>query len=180
MARFVFQLEGVLRQRKLVEDQKHRELAVIQAEYAALELQLRAMDQEVQSATADVRTNHLTGQLDLELLAAHRRYTLAMQRRAMGIAQQMAAVQTRLDAGRRAVAEAAKQRKIIEKLREKRHAAWAAELNRKEMVELDEVSTRIGYRNSLELLGRTDDNNGAQAEACDDDNAVPANGSDPR
>src|SRR5436190_2606077 len=112
MARFVFQLESVLRQRKLVEDQRQRELAVVQGEYAALEGQLRAMDQEVQSTTAGVRANHLTGRLDLQLLAAHRRYTLAMQRRAIGLAQQMAAVQSRLEAARRAVAEAAKQRKI--------------------------------------------------------------------
>src|SRR5215210_1788307 len=112
MPRFVFQLESVLRQRKLVEDQRQRDLAVVQAEYAALEAKLRAMDDEVQTTTADVRTNHLTGRLDLGLLAAHRRYTLAMQRKALGIAEQMAAVQVRLNEARHALAEAAKQRKI--------------------------------------------------------------------
>src|SRR4051794_11749263 len=81
MATFHFPLDGVLRQRKLAEDQRQRDLAAVQAEMAALEAQLRAMDQEVQGTTADVRDNHLTGRLDLTYLAAHRRYTLAMQRK---------------------------------------------------------------------------------------------------
>src|SRR3954451_17302168 len=146
MATFHFPLDGVLRQRKLAEDQRQRDLAAVQAEMAALEAELRAMDQEVQGTTADVRANRLTGRLDLNYLAAHRRYTLAMQCKALGVAQRMAAVKVRLDEARKALAEAAKQRKILAKLRERREAEWAAEVTRKETAALDEVATRIGYR----------------------------------
>jgi flagellar FliJ protein len=149
MARFVFQLDGVLRQRKLAEEQKQRELAVVEAEMTALDAQLRELDQSVQSTTADVRTNHLTGRLDLNFLAAHRRYLAATQRKALDLAERMAAVRVRLDAARRALAEAAKERKIIEKLREKREAEWKAAQARKEMAALDEIGTRIGYESGL-------------------------------
>ena len=146
MATFVFQLDGVLRQRKLAEEQKQRDLASVRAELTALEAQLRAMDDDVRSATGDVRANHLTGRLDLAYLAAHRRYTLAMQRKAMTLAQQMAGVQARVDAARKALVDAARQRKVIEKLREKRHAEWAAGIARREAVDADEVAMQISAR----------------------------------
>jgi flagellar FliJ protein len=149
MARFVFQLDGVLRQRKLAEEQKQRDLAVVEAEMTALEAQLRELDQSVQSTTADVRTNHLIGRLDLNFLAAHRRYIAATQRKALDLAERMAAVRVRLDAARKALAEAARERKIIEKLREKREAEWKAAQARKEMAALDEIGTRIGYESGL-------------------------------
>ena len=149
MARFVFQLDGVLRQRKLAEEQKQRDLAVVEAEMTALEAQLRELDQSVQSTTADVRTNHLIGRLDLNFLAAHRRYIAATQRKALDLAERMAAVRVRLDAARKALAEAARERKIIEKLRERREAEWKAAQARKEMAALDEIGTRIGYESGL-------------------------------
>lgn len=146
MAKFVFQLQAVLRQRELVEEQRQREFAAVQAEMAALEAQLRAMDAEAQAATADVRANRLTGPLDLAYLAAHRRYSVAMQRKAVGVAQQMAGLQRRVDEARAALAEAAVRRKILEKLRDNQHAAWAAAAERKETEQLDEVANQIGYR----------------------------------
>ena len=148
MPTFVFQLDGVLRQRKLVEEQKQRDLAAVQAELTPLEAQLRLMDREMQSATGDVRANRLTGRLDLAFLAAHRRYTLAMQRKAVTLAQQMAAVQARVEAARKALVDAARQRKVIEKLREKRHAEWAAGVARREAIDADEVAMQISSRNA--------------------------------
>src|SRR3954447_6354990 len=152
MATFTFQLDPVLQQRKLIEDQRQRELAAVQAEYAELERQLRSLDLEVQTSEADLRCNRLTGRLDLSFLAAHRRFTLAMQRKAVALAQQMAAVRKRVDDARAALVEAAKQRKIMEKLRERRQAQWSEETTRKELAALDEISARIGYRTVTEAV----------------------------
>ena len=152
MPRFVFPLDGVLRQRKHVEEQRQRELAVLQADWVALEGQLREMDRQVQETTADVRENRLVGTLDLAYLTAHRRYSAAMQRRAVGIAEQMTALKTRIDAARRALIEAAKQRKIIEKLRENRKERWAGELARRESAEIDEIGAQIGFRNITQAM----------------------------
>jgi len=150
MAKFVFKFAGVLRQREYVEDQRQRELAVVQQEMTRLQAELRQLNDSVQSSTDDLRTNHLTGRLDLNFLGAHRRFMLAMQRKAMGLVQQIAAVQKRVDAAQAALAEAAKQRKIMEKLRERSLERWKADLNRKEMMETDEIAMQIGYRNSVE------------------------------
>src|SRR5947209_281462 len=132
MPLFVFQLEGLLRQRKTAEQQRQRELAEIQSTYVAAEAELRALDASVQATNEDVKKNHLTGQLDLSFISAHRRYMSAMQRKAVAIAQRMAGIQRLVDAARNALADAARQRKVIEKLREKQFTAWREDQARRE------------------------------------------------
>lgn len=145
MPKFKFQLEGALRQRKQLERMKQRELAVRMAEMNKLTEQLRQLESTVQTATADVRTNRLTGVLDMAFLAGHRRFMIATQRQSMLLAQRMALQQKQIDEARLAVAEAAKQRKIIEKLREKQFERWKAELSRKELADADEVAMQLTY-----------------------------------
>jgi flagellar FliJ protein len=154
MAKFVFKFDGVLRQREHVETQRQRELAVVQQEMTQLQIELRALNDSVRGSTDDLRNNHLTGRLDLNFLAAHRRFMLAMQRKGDGIAQRIATVQKRIDEAQSALAEAAKQRKIMEKLREKAFDRWKADLARKEMTETDEIAMQMGYRNSLDEADR--------------------------
>jgi flagellar protein FliJ len=150
MAKFVFQLDGVLRQRKHVEDQRKRELSAIQQQMSALDAELRALDASVRTAEEDLRQNRLVGKIDLAFLAAHRRYAFAMQRKAMGVVQKMADVQVQLEKAQRLAAEASKQKKILEKLRERRFARWREQLERRDLIEMDEISTRLSYEQNAE------------------------------
>src|ERR1700677_2797358 len=147
MAKFVFQLDGVLRHRINIEHQRKRELALIQSQMAALDAELRALDASMRKATDDLRTNHLKGPIDTAFLAAHRRYSLAMQRKALALAQKMGAVQVQIEQATRNLAEAAKQRKILEKLRERQFTRWRDELQRREDIEMDEIAMHIGHDN---------------------------------
>ena len=146
MARFVFKLETVLRHRENVERQRMRDLALVQAKMTALESQLRALDAEVKESNETMRRNHLVGRIDLDLLAAHRRYLGATQRRALEIAREMVAVQKSMDEARSFLAAAARDRKVLEKLREKQQAAWQAQMNHREATALDEVTTQMSHR----------------------------------
>src|SRR5256885_13591813 len=123
-----------------------RDLAMVQAKLAALEAQLRALDAEVRESNETMRRDHLVGRIDLDLLAAHRRYLGATQRRAMEIAREMAAAQKSMDEARAALAAAARDRKVLEKLREKQQSAWQADVNRREAAALDEVTTQMAHR----------------------------------
>jgi flagellar protein FliJ len=147
MARFVFQLDGVLRHRERLEKDRQRELAVVNAEMDRLESQLRALKDDVQQSSADVRDNHLTGRLDMNYLAAHRRYMLGVQKQAMDLAQKIGQQQKRVDEARRAMAEASMQKKILEKLRERHQHQWAAQLALGEANALDEMTTQLSHRN---------------------------------
>jgi flagellar protein FliJ len=148
MAKFDFQLEGVLRHRVNVEHQRKRELAVIQSQMAPLEAELRALDASVRASESDLRTNRLLGKIDLAFLGAYRRYSVAMQRKAMGIAQKMAAVQVQIDQAKRNLAEAAKRKKILEKLRERQMARWRERLEKRDAAEMDEIGMQIAFEAS--------------------------------
>jgi flagellar export protein FliJ len=147
MPHFVFQLEGVLRQRRNIEQTRLRELAGLQERYRLLDVELRAMDREVQEAMAYLRQNRLLGRLDMAYLTAHRRYTMAMQRKAITQVQRMAVVQRQVEEAQAALQEAAKRRKAIEKLRENQYFRWRQAIEHNELVENDEVGMQLSYEN---------------------------------
>ena len=149
MAKFDFKLQGVLRHREMVEQEKQRAFALAQAEKAAAQAELKKLDETVQQALADLRANHLTGSLNLSFLAAHRRFMLAKQRQGMTLMQKLQESQKKLDAAQTALAEAAKQCKIVEKLRERQEARWAAQVARQEIAQLDEVATQMSFQNLI-------------------------------
>jgi flagellar FliJ protein len=146
MARFKFQLEGVLEHRRNVEEEKQRALAKVSGEMHRLENELRELDRLATGATADLRENRLVGRLDMSFLAAHRRFTGSVQRRAIALAQKMALVQREIEKARGALAEAAKQRKIIEKLRERQFSRWQEQRKRAENEELDDIGMQLAFR----------------------------------
>lgn len=153
MAQFRFQLQGVLEHRERIEKDRQRELAVARSEMVRLDAELQSLNHEVQQSTTHVRDNHLVGRLDLAYLAAHRRYMLGMQRKVVAVAQKMGAQQVVVDAARLALAEASKQKKIVEKLREKQHQRWTADLARREAGVLDELTTQLSFRMLAETEG---------------------------
>jgi flagellar FliJ protein len=145
MAKFVFQLQGVLRQREYAERQRQRDFSVAQGELAKLQAGLRELEQSQQQATGELRTNHLLGPIDLAYLAAHRRFIFAVQRKGVLLMQRIALAQRKVEEMRLLLAEAAKQRKAIEILRDKRLAAWRAAEAKKEADALDEAGTQLNY-----------------------------------
>lgn len=151
MPKFIFQLEGVLKHRKHIEQQRQRTLAEAQAQMSQLQAQLRFLNESVRSAGVDLRQNHLTGRLDMNFLAAHRRFTLATQRQALALVQKMALVQRQVEEAQSALAHAARQRKVIEKLRERHHERWSAALGRRELTEQDEIAMQLSYWHGIDL-----------------------------
>jgi flagellar protein FliJ len=90
-----------------------------------------------------LRKNRLLGPIDLAYLAAHRRYTLGAQRQATLLAQKMSLLQRQIDDARAALIEAAKQRKMMEKLAERQKQRWIDDQTRRELAELDDVTQRM-------------------------------------
>jgi len=143
MAKFTFKLDAVLRHRKAIEQEKLRLYAAALASFKELEDQLKALNQTMQETNDDIRQNHLVGRLDIAFITAHRRFLLGMQRKALSLVASMSTSQKQVDAARVVLAEAAKQRKVIEKLREKQEQRWKEELSRKEMIAADEVAMQL-------------------------------------
>jgi flagellar FliJ protein len=150
MAKFVFSLEGVLRQRKHVEQEKQRALAAKQTVLVELQEALRRMQETVQASNDDVRQNRLVGRLDMEFITAHRRFLAGVQRQGLALTQKLALAQRAVDEARMELVEAAKGRQAIEKLREKQLERWRAEQSRREQAQMDEIGTQLAYHNLAE------------------------------
>jgi flagellar protein FliJ len=152
MARFVFQLDGLLSHRRRLERQRQRDLALAQRDVRVLEEELRRLGESMAATTQEVR-RRLTGRLDLAFLAAHRRYIATMQVKGQALVQRLAAMQPVIESRRAALVAAAKDRKAIEKLRERRKEEWVFEQNRRELAELDEVSQQMFFSEGQALRG---------------------------
>jgi flagellar FliJ protein len=145
MAKFVFKLQAILRHREHVEREKQREVANRRKVLDDAYQELRDLNDRVQQTIQDVRANHLLGVLDMGFLAGHRRYMLASNRQAGALAQKIASAKTAFDAAQTELLVAAKQRKILDKLREKQLMRWQDENHRREMIAQDEISTQLGF-----------------------------------
>jgi flagellar FliJ protein len=145
MARFIFKLDGVLQHRERIEQEHQRALAVVTAELVRLQGDLRQITDEMNRNAADVRDNHLVGKLNMSYLAAHRRYMLGMQRKMQNSVEVIGAQQQLVEAARAHLAEATKQKKILEKLRERYHERWKVDQARQEASALDELATQMSY-----------------------------------
>jgi flagellar FliJ protein len=143
MAQFRFKLEAVLKHRTAIEREKQRLYALALAAFKELEDQLKALNATMQTANDDIRQNRLVGTLDIGFITAHRRFLLGMQRKAMELIAAMNKAQQEVDRTRQAMAEAAKARKVLEKLRETQKQRWQEEVSRKEMIAADEVAMQL-------------------------------------
>ncbi|HEY1685849.1 MAG TPA: flagellar export protein FliJ [Tepidisphaeraceae bacterium] len=145
MAQFVFGLETVLKHRKNIEREKQRALAEAQAKVTPLRERLDALDMSVRQSVEDIKKNRLTGVLDLNFLAGHRRFLNSSHKQAIELAQQIARMQIKVDLARRDLAAAARDRKIIEKLKEKQLERWRTKQSAAELSMLDEVAMQMNF-----------------------------------
>ena len=148
MAQFKFKLQPVLRHRETIERERQRDYALALAKVKDLQDQLSTLNQLLKDTNADVRDNRLTGRIDINFITAHRRYLLGVQRKAMTLIAEIAKAQQEAETARQNLAEAAKQKKVLEKLREKQEQRWKEESARKEATQLDEVSTQMFIQQS--------------------------------
>jgi len=144
MAQFKFKLQPVLRQREIIEQQRQRDVAAAECGAGGDCGRVEADGADGgRCADRSSARNQLVGPLNLSYLAGHRRFMIAMQRQGVAVAQKLEAAQKKVDAERVKLAEASKQRRIIEKLREKQQAEWLEAANRKETAALDEVAMQM-------------------------------------
>jgi flagellar FliJ protein len=147
MARFIFKLHAALEQREFIEHQKQIALAETQRKLAEAKAKFDQLEADVRAANDHIRQHQLAGRLDTRLLASHRVYLMGMKNKVIEAARGIAMAQQQVDQARAALAEAAKDRKAIELLRDKQRERWQAEQMAMEQKDLDEAGTQIAYQN---------------------------------
>lgn len=139
MARFTFKLDGVLEQRKNAERQRQRDVATAQQTLLKLQAEIDALAAISRTSAAELRSSRLSA----AALAAHQRFILSMRHKGRALRQQHADAGRELRDAQAALTEAAKQRKVMEKLRERDHAKWSEAQQRRDAQEADDVARQI-------------------------------------
>jgi flagellar FliJ protein len=134
--RFTFKLEAVLEQRKHVERQRQRDVAAAQHKLLQVQAELDAMSAVKRASAKELRL----GKISVATLAAHQRFAAATRHKGAALNRSLVEARRELDAAQLALIEAAKQRKVMEKLREREHARWAEQLRKRELAEADEIA----------------------------------------
>lgn len=139
MAGFVFNLEPVLRQRRLTEEQRQRELARLLSQKLTLEEQLRGFQQTLRSSKHALGDT-LLGPVDLARVAQFTRYHAQVRAHAHGAVVKLAQLEKAVEQARALVVEASKARRALELLRDRRREAYLREQARREAAELDAIA----------------------------------------
>jgi flagellar FliJ protein len=138
MRRFVFKLEGVLDQRRQVEQQRQRDLAEAQMQILTIEKELNRAS-EMQEASPVV----LRGRVDPRALAVQVRFAQVMGQKLSKLRALLAEAREDLATAQAALIEASKQRKVLEKLQEKQQARFLVEEQRLESSAHDDVTQHM-------------------------------------
>lgn len=150
MARFVFELEAVLKQRLVVERTRQRALAAIERERVVLEDSLRACQGQIRTEKDELRAALCAsgeGQpVDLRGVRMQAGASLTLAARARQIVLKIAGTMRRVEAARALLLEATTRRKAVETLRERRLAAWNEVQRRREDAAIDEIAVMRGAR----------------------------------
>lgn len=144
MAKFVFELEAVLTQRRAVERRRQLEVAAIERERGEIEEALRAIQARLRREKDELRAALDAGRagagVDLRGVRLQANASLHLISRGQQLVLRLAGTHHRLDAACLGLVDAAMRRKAVENLREKRREAWALEEKRGEAKVLDELA----------------------------------------
>ncbi len=148
--KFVFRLEALLDHRKMIEKEHQRKVAAIQQQCQALVVQINQAQQQIAEQNRALADQQLLGSLDMQYISHEKRFVGNLHMRIVLTMQKLAALEQTLAAARAELLEAARSRKVIEKLREKQQRRWLEELERKDAAAMDEIGTQLALRHAAE------------------------------
>ena len=140
MKKFAFALQPVLEHRKRIEDQKQQTMALRQRAWDEAKRELDRLHDEFRAHARELRERH--GDFEVEELRVRYAHLQFLDRTIDAQIKILAERQVALERARRDLVEASKDRKIVDKLKERRRMAHTAEELRVEQIELDDGNAR--------------------------------------
>lgn len=139
--RFTFRLEALLKLRRQREDEKKRVVAARLREIATLEQRRNSLLAEIDQQTEAMRQALSAPTAELDQLKMGRHWLVRLRRGVLETDAQIKAQRTILLRERAELAEARKDTKVLERLKERQQMAYVMALNRHEQLELDEMNS---------------------------------------
>ena len=147
MKKFVFTLQPVLDQRQRVEDEKRQIVAQRQRSLDEAERELKRLNEDFRQSSDRLRNAHR--ELKAEDLRLHYAHLSFLDRTIVAQIQIVAERRVALDRARADLLAASKERKVVEKLKSRRHEAYVAEAARIEQNALDDSNARRHARGTV-------------------------------
>lgn len=149
MAKFRFNLDPLLRMRHRAEREKQAALAAAQQERLTLEDAVREMQARIVGERDELRAVLAGGRaVDLGAAKLQASASLNAVARTQQLALKLAGAHRRVEHARQELLEAARQRRAVELLREKRFEAWKSEQAQRENSAIDELAIMSGTRSA--------------------------------
>jgi len=145
MKKFNFRLQTVLKLRQQEEDQKQRAVGALNAKINDLQRQALEMAEDI-SREGEVLRPHIQGSVNVNRVGIYQGYVTYLRHSISSKIDEVGRVHQRLQEARRELAEAAKQTKILEKLREKQKSRYDRAVKKIEVNEMDEIGTKVQGR----------------------------------
>lgn len=142
--KFNFTLQPVLDYRKRIEDQKQQTMATRQRAWEEARRELDRLNDEFRANSRELRERHQ--EFDVEELRLRYAHLQFLDRTIDAQIKVLAERQVALDRARKDLIAASKNRKVVDKLKERRKLAFTAEELRVEQIELDDGNARMEGR----------------------------------
>ena len=145
MKKFRFRLQSLLVLKKQRENEKKRVVGNLLSEIHQQQQEALEMAQAIKTEGEKLKQQHDQKQIDLEWMGHYQIYVQHLQLSISKRITKIAQIQQQLAAAREELAQAAKEAKILEKLKEKQKQRYEEQLRRRETIEQDEIATNL-YR----------------------------------
>ena len=150
MAKFRFRLEAVLSLRERIEKEKQRRVAAIGQEIQGVVRTIHETRLRITEENHRLGKKELTGTLDMQYIANEKRFVGNLHLRIALAMDKLRKLEEQQAAARAQLMEAARERKVIEKLREKQFDAWRIEQDRKDAALTDEIGVQLSARQPID------------------------------
>lgn len=152
--RFVFRFDTMLKIRRQREDEQKRVVANRLRQIVQTREQIAAINRQISEQIEAIRRGQQAGRIDIHQVQKDRHWLGHLHKAALEAEARLRFLEARLAQERAVLAEAVKQRRILDKLKEQQWRRFQQEQDRLEMRQSDELTTVryvFGRRQALVL-----------------------------
>lgn len=142
---FRFKLQPLLDARVRAEDRCKKELAELNHRKQSMLGELRSIQDTIRQSRQELRDT-LIGPLSMGRVGSFASFSMEQRMRAQGMVVSMSGLENEIKQAGLRLAEAMKQRKALELLRDRQRQAWLEVQDRRQTAELDELGTQLYLR----------------------------------
>ncbi|MBP7933858.1 MAG: flagellar FliJ family protein [Phycisphaerae bacterium] len=139
--RFTFRFETMLRIRRQREDERKRIVASRLREIRNLQKYMASLEQQIHDELRAIRIGRQPGTIDMQQIIRHRQWLGCLHKSVLEGQAKARFLEAELARERADLADAAKQRRILEKLKERQWEQHRSEQDRVEALAADDLTT---------------------------------------